>query len=455
MASFFLFQNKKYEKYVFYILGASVIAYLTTGGLNPIFHQLKAYLFRESVSGTNDGLGLHFFNVMQTVREAGHIPFETFANRISGSVITFVLSLVGYGYLLYRHKIMLFSLPLVGLGFVAYVGGLRFTVYAVPVLAMGIAFLITEISQKMPTKKLQYLSSIAFTLLILLPNYFHIQGYKVPTVFNADEVKVLESLRKKAQPKDYAVAWWDYGFPIRYYAHVHTLADGAQHSGDRNFPVSYVLTHPQEESAKMARLDVEYDAKKLETNASTSLIEQMTKDYGFNDTNDFLLSLQTDIKLPKKTRDVYLYLPYRMLNIYPTVTLFSNLDLMSGKPKKQPFFYVARGAKDTGNKILLGNGIAIDKTTSSLVLGKKKMPIRRFVKTAYDKKGELHVSTQLLDFSAQLSVIYMSNYGVFLIVDEQTYNATYVQLFVLEHYDKSLYEQVILSPSVKIYKLKI
>jgi len=455
VGAYFLFTNKKYDKYLFYILGASIFAFLITGGLTPIWHQIDGYLFRKSISDEGSGLGLHFFTVMQTVREAGHISFETFANRISGSVITFVLSLLGYGYLIYRHRIMLFSLPLVGLGFVAYVGGLRFTVYAVPVLAMGIAFLITQIADKMPTKKLRYLSAIAFTLLILLPNYLHIQGYKVPTVFNTDEVKVLEALKHKAQRKDYAVAWWDYGFPIRYYANVHTLADGAQHSGARNFPISYILTHPQEQSAKMARLDVEYDVKRSETNTTGSLIEKMTKDYGFNDTNDFLLSLQTDIKLPKKTRDVYLYLPFRMLNIYPTVALFSNLDLMTGKEQKRPFFYKSRGLKDVGDKILLGNGIAIDKKTSSLVLGAKKVPIRRFVKTAYDKQGKLHVNSQLIDFTAQLSVIYMRNYGAFLIVDENTYNSTYVQLFVLEHYDKNLYEKVIMSPSVKIYKLKI
>ena len=455
LGSFYLFSNKKYEKYLFYILGVAGVAFLVSGGLDPIWYQIKVYLFRESVSNGSEGLGLHFFTVMQTVREAGHISFETFANRISGSVIIFVLSLVGYGFLLYKNKIMLFSLPLVGLGFVAYVGGLRFTVYAVPVLAMGIAFLITQVAYKMPTKKLQYLSGITFTLLILLPNYLHIKGYKVPTVFNVDEVKVLEQLKHKAQRDDYAIGWWDYGFPIRYYADVNTLADGAQHSGDRNFPISYILTQPQEESAKMARLDVAYEEKKSEKNVTSSLIEQMTKDYGFNDTNDFLLSLQTDIKLPKKTKDIYLYLPYRMLNIYPTVTLFSNLDLMTGNARKRPFFYMSRRSKDVGDKIFLGSGIVLNKKNATLTIGNKTVPIRRFVKTAYDKQGKLHVHEQLINFSSNFNVIYMSNYGTFLVVDEKTYNSTYIQLFVLEHYNKSLYEKVILSPSVKIYKLKI
>ena len=110
--------------------------FLLSGGLNPVWEKLKVYVFTDTIIQANSGLGLHFYSVMQTIREAGHIPFETFANRISGHKIIFFTSLVGYLFLLYRHKIMLLSLPLVGLGFLASVGGLRFTIYAVPILAI-------------------------------------------------------------------------------------------------------------------------------------------------------------------------------------------------------------------------------------------------------------------------------------------------------------------------------
>ncbi len=464
---YFFLRDKKYDKYVFYLLGAAVVAYLVSGGLSPVWSQLKGYVFRKSVSASDKGLGLHFFTVMQTVREAGHIPFETFANRISGNTVTFIISLLGYMYLLYKHRIMLFSLPLVGLGFLAYVGGLRFTIYAVPILAFGIAFLITQISAKMPTQKLKVLSMLALTLIILYPNYKHIEAYKVPTVFNADEVKVLTALGKKANREDYVISWWDYGYPIRYYTDVKTLADGGKHSGSVNFPVSFMLTHTQEEAAKMARLDVEYtektydfrdkDKKEIEDKNLTifSNIEQMTKDYGYNDTNLFLKSLHSDIKLPKKTRDIYFYLPFRMINIYPTVTLFSNLNLMNGDKDKQPFFFVSRNFKDTGTKIQLAQNIFLDKRTSMLHIGKRAMPIRRFVVTKYDKNMVLHKNVQLINFSSDINVIYMSDYKTFLIVDEKTYNSLYIQLMVLENYNKKLFEPVILTAQAKVYKLKI
>ena len=459
IAAYVALKKESMQKYIYYVLGLGVIFFFITGGFSPIWVRLEGYVFNDAIAVGAGGLKLHFFTVMQTVREAGHIPFETFANRISGHPITFFISLGGYAYLSYRHKIMLLALPMVGLGFLASVGGLRFTIYAVPILALGIAFLITELASIMPTQKLKVLSMMTFTLMVLYPNYKHIDGYKVPTVFSQDEVKTLDRLGHIATREDYVIGWWDYGYPIRYYADVKTLADGGKHSGSVNFPVSYILTKPQNVAAKMARLDVEQTEKDfltVDTNATSfSTIEQMTKEYGFNDTNDFLLSLQTDINLPKKTRDIYFYLPFKMINILPTVKLFSNIDLMNGKQGRKPFFFVSRNFKDMGDKINFGRGVYLDKKTGKVILGQQKVPLKRFTKTAYDKKMKLHVDEKLLNITANLNIIFMSNYNTFLILDDAMYDSLYIQLMVLEKADPKLFEAVELNPKVKIYKLKI
>ncbi|QOY52664.1 STT3 domain-containing protein [Candidatus Sulfurimonas baltica] len=464
---YYMFKQERYQKYIYHVFALSVVAFFATGGFDPIWNQLKGYVFKDAVIVGKDGLKLHFYSVMQTVREAGQIPFETFANRISGHSVTFVLSVIGYIYLAYRYKIMLLALPMIGLGFLASVGGLRFTIYAVPVLAFGIAFLITEIARLMPTKKLKVLSTVAFTLMILYPNYKHIEAYRVPTVFNAEEVSVLDKLKTVADREDYVVSWWDYGYPLRYYSDVKTLVDGGKHSGSVNFPVSFILTNPQDVSAKMARLDVEYTEKTFKFREENkeriknkevkvfSNIEQMTTDYGFKDTNDFLLSMQTDMKLPDKTRDIYLYLPFRMLEIYPTVNMFSNMNLMSGEMKQPPLFFVSKNFKQNQNIIDLGRGVLLDLQGQSLNIGNNKMPIKRFVKTAYDKDMKLQKEVSISNFMANISVVFMSNYNTFLVLDEQTYNSLYIQLMVLEEYDKTLFEQILATPQAKVYKLKI
>lgn len=457
---FYIFKQQRLDKYIYYIFGGAIALFFALGGFEPIWFRLKIYIFKDAVNMSEEGMKLQFYSVMQTIREAGSIPFETFANRISGHIATFILSIAGYIYLVYRHRVMLFGLPLIGLGFIASVGGLRFTIYAVPVLAFGAAFLITQIAGRMP--KLKSLSMTVFTLAILYPNIAHIRDYKVPTVFNADEVKVLDRLKHMASREDYVISWWDYGYPLRYYSDVKTLIDGGKHDGDVNFPVSFMLTNSQHSAAKMARLDVEYTEKAFELAEQKdknitifSNIERMCKDYGFKDTNDFLLSLQTDMKLPQKSRDIYFYLPFRMLDIYPTVALFSNINLMDGKAAKAPFFYQSRSFKQEQNVLDLGSGIFFDLQKATLKIGRDSVPIKRFVQTSYDKEMKLQKNIQVANKEALINVVYMSNYNTFLVLDEKTYNSLYIQLMVLEEYDKMLFEEVILTPQAKVYKLKI
>ncbi len=467
LAIFYLFKETKFDKFLFYILGVSVVGFFVSGGFDPIWNRLSIYVFKDSVSVGEKGLQLHFFTVMQTIREAGHISFETFANRISGHIVTFVIAIVGYLYLIYRHKIMIFTLPMVGLGFFASVGGLRFTIYAVPILAFGVAFLITEISSKIQIKKLKYFVMAMFTVTVLYPNYKHIQSYKVPTVFNKDEVKVLNDLQSKTDREDYVISWWDYGYPIRYYADVKTLGDGGKHSGSVNFPLSFMLTHSQKEAAQMARLDVEYTEKtfhfakehkeEIEDKNLTifSNIEQMTIDYGYKNTNDFLETLKTDIKLPKKTRDIYFYLPFKMLDILPTINLFSNIDLMTGAQKKSPFIFKSNNFKDNGKVIYFGSNISLNKQDMTIDISKTRVKLRRFVDISYDKNMVNNVKIQSIDLNGPLSLIYLRSYKTFLVLDEKTYNSMYIQLMLLEDYNHELYEKVTGNPYAKIYKIKI
>jgi len=474
---FLKYKNELFLKYLQYLFLASIVLFFATGGFDPIWAQLKGYVFKNATLATGDDLQLHFYTVMQTIREAGQISFGTFSERISGHTITFLASLIGYIWLCVRFPIMLLGLPLVGLGFLALFGGLRFTIYAVPIMALGIGFLISELARIISDKKIaQFIIATILTLLALYPNIKHIKEYKVPTVFSKDEVLVLDKLKSIATREDYVVGWWDYGYPIRYYADVKTLSDGGKHEGDVNFATSFALTNPQDVAAKMVRLDVEYTEKKFalakaikeakeknekreslqdDIDINRTNIASMTLDNGFKDTNDFLLSLGGEVKMLPKTRDIYLFLPNNMLNIYPTVKLFSNLDLMNGMMGKNPFFYKTSDFNENSEFIDLGNGIKLSKKDATLQVGQNSVKVKRFVKTQYLSKEKLDVNVQNIAYDGELNVIYMANYRQFLVVDEDTYNSTYFQLFVLEQYDNTLFEPTILTPLLKIYKMKI
>ena len=455
LALFYYFHTNKKDnlKLIWALIAATIVFILISGGLNPIFIQLKSYIFRDVSSNEQS---LHFYNVAQTVREAGKIPFETFANRISGSRLVFIASFVAYIMLLFRFRIMILSLPMVALGFLAYVGGLRFTVYAVPIMALALGYLIVMTSRNIKKPKFKYLFVALAMFFILFPNIAHIIGYKVPVVFDAKEVKMLSDMKKYTSRDDYVMTWWDYGYPIRYYADVKTFVDGGKHSGDVNYPVSLALTKPQELSANIARATMEYTESAFKKNREGSYIKMMMDDYNISSAGELIDKMSASaLELPEKTADIYYYLPMRMLSIYQTVELFSNIDIDTGKMGKSPFFYQTTHIKDMGSQIDLGRGIFLDKAKGAINLQGRYIPLAMFITTKYNQFQKLEVNQQVINVSGNLIAIFMRDYGRFLILDSNSFESTYIQLFVLEHYDKNLFEPIEINPMVKIFKLKI
>jgi len=285
---------------------------------------------------------------------------------------------------------------------------------------------------------------------VLYPNIAHIIDYRVPSVFMKNEVQVLDTLKKVAQREDYVVAWWDYGYPIRYYSDVKTLIDGGKHSGGVNFPVSFALSKDQVSGANMARLNVEY----LERPKSGGL-DMMIQEYGEKEPIAFLNRLRDkNLTLPAKTRDIYFYLPDRMINIFPTVALFSTIDLTTGKQNKKPFFYPSNTIMEKGDKIDLGSGVLFDKNGAKVTIGNQTLDINSFIITQYDSSGKLTKSIPTSNPLGSVFVIYMKNYNRFLVLDHEMFNSLFVQLYVLENYDPELFEATMLTPLAKVYKLK-
>ncbi len=444
--------NMNLDKYILGLFIVSGIALLFSGVFNNLIHQVVGYIVRDvSSTVTNEGLmgSLHFYNVVQTVREASAIPFETFANRISGHEATFWISSLGVILMMFRWRVLLVTIPMVGLGYLAHKNGLRFTVYAVPIYALGLGYLIALSVKGMRNRYVKYSIAAALTALAIYPNYKHIEAYKVPVVFNNNEVAVLDQLKYEATREDYVLAWWDYGYPIRYYSDVKTLVDGGQHSGAINYPVSFSLMRKPLESANMARLAVEY------REMSRYHLAHMMEDRNLTNPDELLKSLYNNsVQLPEKTRDIYYYLPLRMMDIFPTVGLFSQIDLKSGNQAIKPFFYQSRSIRDDGRTIHMGSGISFDKQNATVKIGNTERPIDSFYITQYDQSGKLQVHRLQSRAGANLSIIYMKSYGKMLLVDNFTLNSTYVQLFVLENIPTDLFEPVIMTPIAKVFKLK-
>ena len=528
----------------------SGIAFLSFMIFGNVFSLIIGKILSYTITGTQES-GLHFYAVNQTVREAGEIPFSTFANRISGSQLGVILSLVGYVVLVMRHRAFILALPLVGIGVFALVGGLRFTVYAVPMAALSLIYLfyyiadIEKIKNKlvpfsvvlsilffleqlftlvwryMPNmgnagfvekvsafstaftkvikgsisvfgemftqglsaarvefydiyiallfillfallayvvKKNKYhiekgFYIIALTMLFLLPNITHIIGYKVPTVLKKAEVQDLDKLNQLASSKDYTLTWWDYGYPVWYYSDTSTLIDGGKHNND-NFIISKIMqTSSPELAANFSRLAVETYVDSNYSIAANVLFKNNQKDQ--LDPNLLLSELEnSNYALPPKTRDIYLYMPYRMLNIFPTVMVFGNLDLTTGKALRETSFYPTNAISSKEGMIRFSNGILFNAQNGEILIRGKQKKVKNFIVTQNTNSSKVTLQSQSYHRDGEYVVVYMKSYGRFIVMDVQTFDSMYVQMFILEKYDKALFELVISSPYSKIYKLK-
>lgn len=146
--SLFVLQNKRFSFALLGILGLATLVFLIlSGGIDPILYQLKFYIFRSDESA-NLAQGFMYFNVNQTIQEVESIDLSIFMQRISGSELVFFVSLIGFIFLVRKHKSMILALPMLALGFLALKSGLRFTIYAVPVLALGFGFLMSLLQER-------------------------------------------------------------------------------------------------------------------------------------------------------------------------------------------------------------------------------------------------------------------------------------------------------------------
>ena len=441
------------SKKALWILGAIVvIIFIIFGGLTPIAVQLKAYILKD-VSKEEI---FYFYGVRNTVNEAENANFIKFVLESSGHLFIFICAVGGLALLLIKFRSFILSLPMIALGFLAFFGGTRFTMYATPMIALGFAYFIYFTLNYFEIRTWLRSTLLAIlTCLALMPSMDFIYKFRVAPTLTKDSIKPLAELKNKASKEDYVLSWWDYGYLIRYHSDIKVAADpGGRQAGVYAFLTAFSFTENQISSANMARLNVEYLERHFGENNS-SLI-RMQKDYNEPDINKFLKSLDDrNFKFPKKTRDIYYYFVPRMIDIFPKIIRFSNIDLATGEELNVPIVCVGYDIQvgENGEGVRINDEYVLPSADPEyLIHDGKKMPINSYYQVG-EVDGKLVKSSKQVDKNSNLYVIFLPDYERILILNETVFNSTFIQLFVLENYDKELFEPVYLSNSARIYKL--
>ncbi|MEO1941408.1 MAG: STT3 domain-containing protein [Campylobacterales bacterium] len=450
--------------------GGTFLLFLITGN---VFGIIIGKILSYTVTDVSER-GLQFLNVNKTVREAGHIPLPTLFNRIAGSTIGLVIGMAGYLLLLWRHREFIIALPLWGIGFFASVGGLRFTIYGVPVAALSGVYLFVELGKLFfHRRERQLIFTLAGTAFLLLPNITHIVGcceknrdlqkflyqiYPVATtpyisfpVFTNREIELFVKFGKLANPKDYAITWWDYGYYLWYYSDVNTLIDGGKHNEDNYIISKILLSDNPYLVAHLSQLAVATYLKEGEKEkVVNALFYRNRKPINVNKLLEEVGN--PNYKPPKLDRDVYLFFPEKMINLLLTVSLFSDRDLMTGETFSDQHPFAGGIFEKIGpNLFYLGGRMLFSPQRKALlVVGKnsREIPIKRLAITGEDPK------ILELNPNGKLNLLIVPEWKKSFILSDYFFDSATVQMGLLRRYNKKLFELVIDSPYLRVYRIK-
>ncbi|TNF26341.1 MAG: hypothetical protein EP329_21420 [Deltaproteobacteria bacterium] len=437
---------------------------------SPVLHKILGELTRYTDRGTVGGEGageIAFMRVGGLVREMARLDFAPLAARFAGSPVGVVLALVGYVLACLRYRPLLLLLPLVALGVFSLWGGLRFTIYAVPVAALGLGYLValvaTTVSRRLPDVRARVavavVAMLAMTAPVLASQAREALERAPYAVVDSGEADLMTRFGRLAEPGAYAIAWWDFGYPLYYYAHVGALIDGGKHGHDNLVASQVMLTRSQRQAANLSRVAVERFA--AADSPYKPVIDGLFADAraAGSTPRAWLASLaEPGFVPPAKTREVYLYLPHKMLRLLGAVEQFSRdarrPEATETPAKKGPYFVYTTTQK-AGGKLQLGKtGLAIDAKTLEMTDQQgRPVSVRSYDLVALREDGTLSVKTQAGADDGRMRVIFLKSHGAVVVCDEETYGSTLVQLLVLGREDPTLFEPVLRTPYGAVFRV--
>ena len=375
------------NKRIIVLANVSLLSVLTVGilpqtNIGPFagtWSKITGKLHSYSVAG-NTGVtigeseSLKFLDVKTTIREASKIPFEVVRNRILADTPTCscprcmpegiakagfivpasLLGLAGLFLLMLRYWEFCITLPFLGIAYNCFQGnvGLRFTVHVGNYAAIGLVFLLLVLLWGLTRyllRKSDYVSSITSKMrwvnwvgvLILVgwfayPNLQHAANYHSHVVYPIKSMEVLQKLNEASEPDDFVVTWWDYGSGCWFHGDTRTFTSPA-HQTEDNFLSSEILRSTSlQKAVNLSRLKTETFKQITESRLLgkepqyATAVKSIFKDGKFN--QPLYQSILSDaespsFKLPPKTQDTFIFLPYEILRIFPTILSFSSRNL--------------------------------------------------------------------------------------------------------------------------------
>lgn len=209
--------------------------------------------------GAGDTASLVFPDLARSVRETQDTSIRTALQGIGYQAWLSVLGLLGYIYVTIKRPEALFLAPALLLGLLSPSIGIRFAMFASPVVMLALCVAAAWIlpaklllrSREIPGSPLLF----AGALLIAVPLVHRSYGrFPVESVVEPEHAAALRQLDMVSERDGLIWTWWDYGYAAQYFAGMPSFADGGRNTGPYLFVLGRVLgTDDLASSAELIR----------------------------------------------------------------------------------------------------------------------------------------------------------------------------------------------------------
>ncbi|MDR2868895.1 MAG: dolichyl-diphosphooligosaccharide--protein glycosyltransferase subunit STT3 [Deferribacteraceae bacterium] len=406
---------------------------------------LTAYFFKP------DSLEGGFPNVYQTVTEARQLPIKELMQTIFISPVVAIFAFIGLGLMTYRHlRAMLPILPVCCLGLLVFVGSVRFSVFLVPFLALGLGYLINFAVLKIPAKLFEshtrkellgYMVAALFVFAIDKAQMSGIVLYTTPSISISPQVLGSFEHMGETLPAGSAIyTWWDYGLAIEAESGLATFHDGMTQNTLKTWVIARSFAEDQANFARYVRYIANEGMPALNT----------AVDSGTKATE--IVSILDSYAEPLHKKNVYISFSPDMIQKYVSINYIGSWNIVDGMPSRDSAGIDVLSCNTAGRGELLCNGMPVSLGTGML----NGAPLKR-VDYLDISQGRVTLSTDWHS-NSDVSAVVLQEGGtthMIFLASEKVYQSAFFQLYIRGNYDSELFEEVINNfPLSKVYRLK-
>lgn len=496
--SAFLFKNatNRIKSKLKYKSATLFLIALAIGLLANVDRFIGSFILYVVAGDTLQNASVVVRGVTDTIFELKPLHFDGAVTRIIGDITGFAMGIIGILLLIYKKPQAVILIPFVLLGMASMKLGIRFSMFASPIFSIGVfyfVYFVAKFAHRIFDDKIVIygvktaIYGVIGAVCIMPHIYFNKNIGYAPSLYN-EEMSALNAIKAdSASRENVTISWWDYGFLTSYYTNTRSIISGIDMDGVMHFVAAKIITETDQKAA--------YNLMKTATNlyfdksdTKLNLAEKIVAKYGSGDNpNDAFANmanvqispkLARDSQNPPKSqnlaqnpsksqnlahingdtnRDIYIFIPYQLFELTPTIEQFSDIDLRNGRQiisgtKLVQYYQVGQ----IDDEYVLDEMVRFDEKSGVIteIDSGKTMQVK-----AFHKIERVHNTLQMTPkrYNADkdaLIAVFSVELGRFFLIDERTNNSLLVQFFLYENYDRNLFKMIYKSPQSKAWKLK-